>query len=206
MPDISDTLALYSAMFERGLGEFPMLRHRNGKVYIGFLVKDKSQLVFKDRGLCEGITSSQVAPCWDLGIVGAIVDVKGKAWESLSFLGPDHCHIPVDLSSTRRRVMGRLVAGTGENVLSFVGSIYRGFETMLANDLMPLVMPLAIETKEGIGLAVTDFRFASVPMDLLIKVHDLVRTAVDRQMTLRVEEVHVDDSEFESLFGRFQHQ
>jgi hypothetical protein len=37
-------------------------------------------------------------------------------------------------------------------------------------------------------------------------VHDLVRTAVDRQATLRVEEVDVDDSEFASLFGRFRQQ
>lgn len=205
MTDPANPRALYEAMFERGLGEFPMLRHREGKVYIGFLVKDKSQLVFRDRGLCEGISASQVAPCWDLGIAGAIVDARNKPWESLTFLGPDHCDIPVDLSSTRRRVMGRLVAATGENVLSFCGSIYRGFETMLANELLPLVLPLAVDTREGRGLAVTDFRFASVPMQLLIKVHDLVRTAVDRQATLRVEEVNVDDSEFESLFGRFQH-
>jgi hypothetical protein len=204
MSTTSSPVALYESLFERGLGEFPMLRHRDGRVYVGFLVKDKSQLVFRDRGLCEELSASQVAPCWDLGIAGAIVDVRNQPWESLSFLGPDHCKIPVDLSSTRRRVMGRHVAGTGENVLSFFGSIYRGFETMLANELLPLVLPLTVETREGLGLAVTDFRFASVPMALLIKVHDLVRTAVDRQATLRVEEVDVDDSEFASLFGRFR--
>ena len=87
----------------------------------------------------------------------------------------------------------------------FCGSIYRGYEAMLANEFLPLVLPMSVETREGPGLAVTDFRFASVPMDLLIRVHELVRAAVDRQATLRVEEVHVDDSEFQSLFGRFQH-
>jgi hypothetical protein len=197
-------VALYETMFERGLGEFPMLRHRDGSIYIGFLVKDKHQLVFRDRGLCAGISASQVAPCWDLGIAGAIVDSRDKPWETLSFLGPDLCSIPVDLSATRRRVMGRSVTGAGANVLSFCGSIYRGFETMLASEFLPLVLPMAVETRDGPGLAVTDFRFASVPMDLLFKVHELVRSAVDRQATLRVEEVHVDESEFESLFGRFQ--
>src|SRR5690606_15331382 len=125
-------------------------------------------------------------------------------WTSLSFLGPDLCTIPVDLSSTRHRVLGRIAATSGESVLSFYGSVYRGFKMMLDYNLLPVILPFALDTDRGVtGLAVSDFRFATVPIDVVLRVNDLVRAAVDRHLTLSVEEVDVDDQEFERLFGRY---
>ena len=197
---------LYHRMFLRGLGELPMMRHRGDNVLIGNLTMEKGTLVFRDRGLLQGISFSSVAPCWDLGLVGAVADIPGNPWASLSFLGPDLCTIPVDLSSTRHRVLGRAAAATGESVLTFYGSVYRGFKMMLDYNLLPVLLPLTLETDKGVtGFAVSDFRFATVPLDTVLRVNDAVRAAVDRHLTLSVEEVDVDEQEFERLFGQYQH-
>jgi len=195
---------LYRRMFLRGLGELLMLRHKDDQVLLGYLTMEKGTLVFRDRGLLQGVSFASVAPCWDLGLVGAVADIPDNPWSSLSFLGPDLCTIPVDLSSTRHRVLGRVAAATGESVLSFYGSVYRGFKLMMDYNLLPVVLPLPIETERGVtGLAVTDFRFATVPIEVVLRVNDLVRAAADRHLTLSVEEVDVDDQEFERLFGRY---
>ena len=102
-------------------------------------------------------------------------------------------------------MLGRSVAASGENLLSFVGSVYRGFKLMLDSNLLPLVLPLQIETQQGaLGLAICDFRFATVPIETLHGINDLVRVAVDRHMTLSVDEVELDDNEFEKMFGQFK--
>ncbi|MGE0486009.1 MAG: hypothetical protein AB7Q81_17815 [Gammaproteobacteria bacterium] len=194
----------FGALFQRGLGEFPMLRRVDDAARIGALVMNKGQLVFKDRGVLNVTKYAEVAPCWDLGLLGAITDLMGEQWESLSFVGIDRCEVKVDLSSTRHNVLGRIVAATGENVLDFKGSVYRGFQLMLDAGLLPIVLPLPIATRENtMGLAVTDFRFATVPLEALIKVNDLVRHAVDEHLTLDVHEVDMDAREFAALFERY---
>lgn len=193
-------------MFKRGLGELPILRHKGNTIMLGNLVMDKGVLVFRDRGIVDSVSPINVAPCWDLGIVGAIADIKGNEWESLSFLGPDHCHIPVNLSKTRGNVLGRVIGMTGENLLSFYGSAYRGFKLMLDSNLLPLILPFPIKTKKNVtGLAVTDFKFATVSIDTLSKANELVRIAVERHMTLSVDEIDVTKDEFDKMFKQFKH-
>ncbi len=205
MPEQPTQPAIFEQLFKRGLGELPMLRKKERAALLGNLVMDKGRLVFKDRGLLAGVSAADVAPCWDLGIIGAVADVSGKEWESLTFLGPDHCTIPVNLSSTRHNVLGRSIGAQGENLLAYTGSIYRGFKLMLDSNLLPLVLPLPIDTAEGVqGLAVTDFRFATVSLDVVRKANDLVRAAVDKHMTLSVEEVDIDDAEFDQMFAQYR--
>jgi hypothetical protein len=188
-------------MFARGLGELPMMRHKDNRVMLGNLVMDKGELVFKDRGFLTGVAPARVAPCWDIGIVGAVCDIRGNEWDSLTLLGPDHCHIPVNLSTTRHGLLRSIVNATGENLILYKGSVYRGFKLMLDSHLLPVVLPLTIETREGMtGLAVCDFRFASAPFDMVLKVNDLVRTSVERHLSLTVEDFEVSDDEFAKLF------
>ena len=199
------TPSLYRELFERGLGELLMLRQKGDRVLLGNLTMDKGALVLRDRGLIGQVSPDDVAPCWDLGIVGAVAYTPNNEWESLTFLGPDRCKIPVDLSSTRHNVLGRTIAATGETLLTFYGSVYRGFKLMLESNLLPLVLPLPLETHEGVrGLAVTDFRFATVPLDTVRKVFFQVNTTIDHFMTLSVQEVDVDQDEFEKLFGKYR--
>jgi len=198
--------AFFAALFRRGLGEFPMLRRVGDEARIGVLAMNKGKLVFKDRAILQDVPFSNVAPCWDLGLVGALADLQGQEWQSLSFLGVNRCEIKADLSSTRHDVLGRIVSGTGDNILDFKGSVYRGFRLLLDAGLLPIVLPLPIGTQERVmGLAVADFRFATVPLDALIRVNDLVRHVTDEQVELDVHEVDMDEAEFDALFDQFRH-
>lgn len=197
-------LNLLRELFDRGLGELPMVQQTADRVLLGNLVMDKGSLLLKDRGLMKGIKPEAVAVCWDLGIIGAVGDVPGNDWASLTYLGADHCKIPVDLSSTRHKLLKGITSVVGENALVFKGSIYRGFKALLDANLLPVVLPFPIETDENIvGLAVCDFRFASLPIDVLLKVNDLVRTSVENQLTLNIEEVEINENEFQELFAGY---
>lgn len=197
-------IELYESLFKRGLGDLPLMLHQEGRVLLGNLVMDKGKLVFRDLGMLKDTPSNNVAPCFDLGIIGAIADIRGEEWSSLSYIGPDNCQIAVDLSSTRQRVLGGLMGSNGENLLNYYGSVYRGFQMLLDSNLLPVILPVPLRTKKGeMGLAVTDFRFATVALTVVSEVYDLVRVCVDRKLTFSVEEVMVDDSEFENMFGSF---
>ena len=200
----SAPIKLFHDLFARGLGELLMLRQKSEQVMLGNLTMDKGNLVFKDRGLLTGMAPARVAPCWDIGIVGAICDVRGNDWDSLTYVGPDHCQIAVDLSSTRHGLLRSIVNAAGEDLLVFRGSIYRGFRMLLDAHLLPVVLPVPIMTKDNIpGLAITDFRFASAPIDVLLAANDMVRKSVDRQLSLSVEDFDVSAAEFDTLFGDY---
>ena len=89
-------------------------------------------------------------------------------------------------------------------MIIFQYSHYRGFVMLLDGHLFPIVLPLVIETLDGgRGLAVNDFRYASVPLETVLAVNDAVRAAVERQVCLTVEDFEVSDEEFGSLFGGY---
>ena len=195
-------LKLFRDLFERGLGDLPMIQQTVDRVLLGHLVMDKGALLLRDRGLMKGVSAASVATCWDIGVIGAVCDLKGDESASLTFLGADHCKIPVDLSSTRHRLLKGITSPVGESLIVFKGNVYRGFQLLLDANLLPLVLPFPIETNEKvIGLAVCDFRFASVPIDIVSTVNDLVRTLVENHLKSSIEEFDIDHSEFEKLFG-----
>lgn len=197
-------MALFQELFARGLGELMMLRQKSERVMLGNLVMDKGALVFKDRGLLGDMPPARVAPCWDIGIVGAVCDLRGNDWDSLTYLGPDHCHIPVDLSSTRHGLLRSVVNAAGEDLIMFKGSVYRGFKMLLDAHLLPVVLPIPIRTKYDVpALAITDFRYASAPIEVLAQLNDIVVKSIDRQLSLSVEDFDVSDDEFDTLFGSF---
>lgn len=197
-------VGLCQDLFARGLGELLMMRARGPQVMLGNLVMDKGALTFKDRGLLHDVEPARVAPCWDIGITGAICNLHKRDWDSLTYLGPDLCHIPVSLSSTRHRLLRSVVNVAGEDMITFEGSAYRGFKMLLDAHLLPIVLPLVIETRSGAkGLAVTDFRYASVPLETVLAVNDAVRVSVERQVCLTVEDFEVSAEEFGSLFSGY---
>ncbi len=68
-------------------------------------------------------------------------------------------------------------------------------------------LPLVIETRAGeLALAVTDFRYASVPLEAVLAVNDAVRASVERQVCLTVEDFEVSAEEFGSLFSGYLKQ
>jgi hypothetical protein len=97
-----------------------------------------------------------------------------------------------------------ITSNVGESCIVFKGSVYRGFQLLLDANLLPLVLPFPINTDENVvGLAVCDFRFASLPIDVLSKVNDLVRTSVENHLKLSIEEFEMENQEFEKLFGGY---
>lgn len=196
--------ALLKILFERGLGELPMLRVVDDHALIGNLVMDKGTLTFKDRGLLAGVSKDAVAACWDIGILGAVCDIRGNDWDSLTYLGPDNCHIPVNLTNTRHRLLRTIVNASGEDLITYKGSAYRGFKMLLDAHLLPVCIPRMIDTRAKVpGIAVTDFRYATAPLGVVLKVNDMVRTAVERQVSLTVEDFEMTEDEFSSMFGGY---
>ena len=200
-------LKLFRDLFDRGLGELLVIQQTPDRVLLGNLVMDRGALTLRDRNLMKGVKPASVAACWDIGIIGAVCDLKGNEWASLSFLGADHCTIPVNLSTTRHRLLKGITSPVGESALVFKGSVYRGFQLLLEANLLPLVLPFPIETDESTpGLAVCDFRFASLPIEIISTVNDLVRSSVESHLKLSIEEFEMDDREFEKLFSNYLHQ
>lgn len=194
-------LNLFRDLFDRGLADLLMVQQTADRVLLGNLVMDKGLLLFRDRGLMKGIKPEAVAACWDIGVIGAVCDVQSNDWSSLTYLGADRCKIPVDMSSTRQRLLKGITSAVGESAIMFKGSIYRGFKLLLDANLLPLVLPFPIDTDEkAVGLAVCDFRFASVPIGIISKVNELVRTSVEDQLKMSYEEVEMDEKEFRKLF------
>lgn len=197
-------IALLSVLYDLGLGDLPVLFSNQGKLMLGHLHREQDALVLRDAGLVRHMTPSDVEPCWDLGVIGAVCGLRDREWRALSFVGANRCRIPVDLSRTRHDLLRRVSNADGEQLVDFVGSVYRGYKIMLDGHLLPVVLPLAIETTEGAaGLAVCDFRFAAAPLDTMIKINDLVRAAIDRHLTLKLEDIELPDEEFNRLFGGF---
>ncbi|RME35830.1 MAG: hypothetical protein D6786_00775 [Gammaproteobacteria bacterium] len=206
MGNTQTTGKLFLEFFSLGLGELLMLQRHEGKALLGYLVMEKGKLLFRDQGILKDVPEMAVAPCWDIGTVGAICRLEGVPWKSLSFLGPDHCRIPVDLSATRHDLLGRVTGPMGEDLLTFRGSAYRAFQAMLGAHILPVVVPQPLVTDAGvIGLAVGDLRFASIPLEAVMTAHELVEESVERHLTLSVEDLSVDEEEFEKLFGNFIH-
>lgn len=191
-------------LFGRGLGELLIMHHNGQQVMLGNLVMEKGDLVFKDRELLADVAPARVAPCSDIGVVGAICDLSDNEWDSLTYLGPDHCHIRVNLSATRHKLLRSIVNLAGEDLITYRGSVYRGFKVLLDAHLLPVILPVPLETRMGVtGLAVADFRYATVPLETVLKVNDWVRTSVERHVSLTVEDFEITEEEFGSLFGDY---
>ena len=191
-------------LYRRGLGELMVMHRTEKEVLVGNIVMDKGKLTLKDLGLMRGVSPASVAACWDLGIVGAICNLANEEWESLSFLGVDHCEFEVDLSTTRRGVLMSAVGQYGDKILDFKGSFYRGSKLALEAHLLPVVLLHPIKTSLGVpGLAVADLKMASIPLDTIVRLNDLVNMSVEKKLAMDVMDLDIPDGEFEKLFGSY---
>ncbi len=194
-------------LYRRGLGELLIMHRTDKQVLLGNIVMDKGKLTLKDQGLMKQISPSSVAVCWDLGIIGAVCNLPGEEWESMSYLGVDHCKFPVDLSSTRQGLLASHLSDYGDRLLDFKGSIYRGIKLALETHLLPIVLLYPIKTDVNVlGFAIADLKFASIPIDIFVKLNDSIRTAVDKKLGLEVLDLDMADDEFQKLFGGYLRQ
>lgn len=200
-----DSGNLLEGLYSLGLGELLMLYVTHDKVLLGNLVIEKGKLAIKDRGHLKNVRPAQVAACLDAGIMGALCSLEGCEWQSLTFLGVEHCHVPTgDLSETRTGLLMVTKNQYGDSLMDFKGSVYRGFQLMIDNHFLPIVLCRSLETTQGVpGLAVCDLRLASIPLATVQKVNQAVRASVDRYLTLDVQDLDMGDEEFSQLFGAY---
>jgi len=191
-------------LVRQGLSEHFVLHIVDGNPCLGHILYDKDRLHLKDAGVLTDISPQSLKLCWENGIVGMITPSKNRQWESLTFLGIENCKIPVDLSSTRHDVMGLVKNQYGDSLVTFEGSIYRGFKLLLSNHFLPVILLHQIKSKNGIdGLAVADLRIAPMPIKTVLRINDMVSNVVDKKLSMGVEEADLDNVDFKKLFGNY---
>lgn len=191
-------------LFKQGLGEVLVLHVTGSSALLGFLVYEKGKLVIRDQKYLSGIKPSQLAPCWENGVLGMVGDSREHEWQSLSFYGLERCELKVDLEKTRHGALAAAENQYGDNLLDFVGSIYRGYQLMLDNHFLPVVMLKAVRAKDGVqGLAVCDLRAAPMSLSVIRSVNADVRKAVEKHLVLEVEDAELTDEQFSKLFGNY---
>ena len=193
---------LIARMFMRGLGQLLVLHTTPDRVYLGYLSFEKGRLMIRDKGLLEGVKPAQLAPCLDYGFLGALYTTQQFEWQSLTFCGIEHCDTPPNLSNTRQGAMFAAENQYGENLVNFVGSIYRGYQLMLDNHYLPVVTLKYMKIKSGeSGLAIGDLRSAPIDLSIIRKVNDFVRDSIEKQLLLEVEDIQLNEEKFEQMFG-----
>lgn len=204
LPPPFDDLRTAAGYFSRGLGELLVLHVFEDTVILGNIALEKGQVILKDRGLLNGVKPEQVAVSMQSGILGAICDLPGREWESLTFLGTLHCRLPSSASAVRRASPTAGKDEPGGAAMKFQGSVYRGFELLLQNQFLPVVLLKSLDTEQGYrGQAVCDLRIASIPQPLIHKINDAVRHTIQKYLTVAVEDLELDDEEFNRLFGSY---
>jgi hypothetical protein len=206
-PDRRENLLLKGLLLDLyriGLGEVIVMHHTDKDVLLGHIVMEKGKILLKDLGLMKNISPTDVAVCWDIGIIGGVCRQSDVEWESLTYLGVDNCSFPVDLSSTRKNLLSAHASEFGEELFNFNGSIYRGMDLALESNLLPIVLLHPIKTYLNVpALAVADLRFSSIPIDILQELNELVRKSIEKKLTLEIVDIDIGDGEFEKLFSSY---
>lgn len=197
-------LDIIQPLFRRGLGEVLVLHASGDNALLGYMTYTKGKLVIKDEKYLAGIKASLIAPCWETGILGMICDSKNHEWESLTFYGLERCKLPMDLSKTRHGALTAAQNQYGDNLLSFLGSIYRGYQLMMDNHFLPVVTLKPVRGKdETFGLAVCDLRAAALPLSVVRVINGDVSKSVERHLILEVEDVTLNAKQFDEMFESF---
>lgn len=195
---------LCCSLVEHGLADLPLLQRDGAQARLVTLRLDEGAVRADDTELLTGIAGVTVGPCWDIGIVGAVCLPPGEECAGPVFLGVDHCRVPVDLSRTRHDLLRVTRSIAGDCPLDYRGSVHAAFGALLDAHLLPVLLPLVIATDLGVaGLAVCDFRFASAPIAVTLRVHERVRQAVDAALGAALEDVELSAVEFADLFGTY---
>jgi len=197
---------LIRTLIEQGLGDFLVLHTAKGHVYLGNIVFEKGNFVIKDQGLLAGmkVEPDLFAPCWENGFLGCIYYTENKEWDTLSFNGLEECKLPVDLSATRGNALALAENQYGDKLCDFVGSAYRGFQLMLDNHFLPVVLLKHVLTRAGeSGLAVSDLRMVPMDISIISRLNNVVRNSVEKKLSFAVGDMEMNPDKFNELFGNY---
>jgi hypothetical protein len=192
------------ALYKQGLGEHLVLHLNKGNVILSNLTYKNGKIAFKYKNYLADFAPEQIKPCWDSGTMGVISNAIGQEWECLTFYGLEYCQLNPDLSTTRHGAMVAAENQYGDKLIDFVGSVYRGFQLMLDNHFIPAILLNPLKTKSGeTGLIVTDLRAAPMAISTLQTIHDVVRSSVEDNLAVDIDDADLNTAEFENLFGGF---
>lgn len=195
---------LLDSLFKQGLGDLLVLHIVTKTVCLGNISYNKGRLVIKDKGYLTDVKSTQLIPCWDEGIMGMVCNSSDQMWESLTFYGRAQCNLPEDLSSTRHGAFMMAQNEYGDNLLEFIGSIYRGFQLMLDNHYLPVVLLNQVDSKSGeTGLAVCDLRAAPLDLSIIRNINNTVRESIENRLLIGVDDLQMNSDEFDKLFKNY---
>ena len=195
---------LIHSLYKQGLGEHLILHINKSNVILSNITYKNGRLAFKNENYLSDFQPDQLKPCWENGTLGLVSSSIGHEWESLTFYGLEHCQLPADLSSTRHGAMVAAENQYGDKLIDFVGSAYRGFQLMLDNHFIPVILFNPIKTTSGeTGLIVTDLRAAPMAISLIQTIHDVVRMSIEDKLAIGIDDANLNTAEFESLFGDF---
>lgn len=185
----------------RGLNEFLILYRGERRTFLGKLACDNGKYIIRDEGYLSGIKADNFLPCWESGILGAICSKPGAPWNCLTFCGLEHCDLKVDLSKTRHLALAAAENQYGDHLIDFMGSVYQGFQLMLGNHFLPVVLVTQICIKSGeCGLAVTDLRAAPLPISIIQTVNNVVNESIKKHLTFAVDDMQVMPEQFDRIF------
>ena len=195
---------LVKTLFEQGLGELFILHSHNERVYFGKLLYEKGHMVIKDNNLLSDIKPAQLKPCWESGYIGLVCSEEGHTWESLTFYGIEQCNLPVDFGKTRHGVLLAAENQYGDNLVDFVGSVYRAYQLMLDNHILPVVLLDRAKTNDGsYGLIISDLLTAPLDISLIYKINSEIRKSVDQQLIISIDDIQMEPAEFDKMFNTF---
>lgn len=195
---------LLESLCKQGLGRYFILHKLEKHTYFGKINYDKGHLVLQDTHILKGLTPELFQPVWYEGLVGMICASGKHEWDSLTYYGLEHCKVKPDLGQTRGNALIAAQNQYGDSIMSFQGSIYRGFNLLLDNSFLPVVLLNPINSIEGEpGLVVSDLRTATMKIDLLIKLNDMVVKSVGKIEELEINTVDLSDDDFHKYFDGF---
>lgn len=195
---------LLQRLFVRGLGEELILHVVGENVMLGQLGLKKNRLTLSDTRYLTGVRATDVLPCFESGLLGMVSASQQYQWSSLTFHGLNQCKVKVDLSQTRGSRLQATRDAEGDDLMDFIGSVYRGFRLMLDHHFLPVVTLQRMQSKtDEWGFAVVDLRMAAIDLAAVRNVNDFVRRSTERHFEVDLIEENVQNEKFEELFGNF---
>ena len=196
--------SLLEKLCNYGLGNYLILHKSNKHVYFGNLIFEKGNMGIHDTGLLNDLSPALFAPVWNEGVIGMICQTDKHEWDSLTFYGNEECDVKPDLSSTRNSALVAAENEYDDNLINFAGTAYRGFELMLENSFLPVILLKPEKSKSGeLGLVVADLRTVPMKIDLLIKLNEMVVKSIEKYKILNVDDVEMATEDFEKYFGAY---
>ena len=179
---------LLESLFRHGLSELPVLYTRANGTYLGYMVYEKGHLAFKDSGLFS--CSETLSTDWQKYCIGMVCYREMLQWKSLSFYGLDYCDLGEELNPELMSSLTQVRNEFGDRLYDFVGSIYRAYKLLLANDFLPVVLLKQTASKNNHpGLVIGDLRATALPPELMQEVRELIIETLQIRLTVGVEEL-----------------